>query len=157
MAVIVSVISGIYELITTELVLTPALNYCNNRLQEVFTCWHCTTAPNNSGRMLLPTLLLVLTRLAMATNSQTFTTSLTNLGLPSHTYFDASVGVQVKGSPVGALLCEEGNHCLNPWWISTMNSDDMVGNSTADNMTSPTSTTSQVTCSQRLVFVSLLK
>lgn len=61
-------------------------------------------------------IIVVLTGACSSQQSHTFTTSITQLGLSSDRYFDAAVGARVTGSPSNSLNCEEGNHCITPWW-----------------------------------------
>ena len=81
--------------------------------------------------MLLQILLFLPLMANSLVESSIFTATLSRLGLSPDMYFDASYGVRVSGSPTSSLLCEEGNHCVRPWWTSDSNSNSTGSNGTS--------------------------
>ena len=81
--------------------------------------------------MLLQALLFLPLMANSLVESSIFTATLSRLGLSPDMYFDASYGVRVSGSPTSSLLCEEGNHCVRPWWTSDSNSNSTGSNGTS--------------------------
>lgn len=65
----------------------------------------------------MPHLLLWLVSLLTTTYSSQFNTSLRNLGLNKDSHFNAAYGSRIEVSPAESASCEQGTHCVTPWWF----------------------------------------
>ncbi|KAF6024936.1 hypothetical protein EB796_016773 [Bugula neritina] len=77
----------------------------------------------------MPHLLLWLVSLLTTTYSSQFNTSLRNLGLNKDSHFNAAYGSRIEVSPAESASCEQGTHCVTPWWFHDVSGSS---NSTED-------------------------
>ena len=91
------------------------LNQCGRRLRELWL--YLSTADT----MLWIKLLLTLCGCVACTFGQhdQLLQTLRHFRLSPDSHFNAAIGAKVQVSPAASAVCEQGNHCIQPWWSSS--------------------------------------